>query len=235
MRIFNDHSVLSEAAAKIFIESAAQAIAERGQFLVALSGGTSPIALYQLLANRSIDWLHVHVFWGDERCVPMDDPGNNYGQAREALLNHVPIPAKNIHRIKSELKPADAAKDYKLVLKRFAEPPLAWPRLDLVLLGMGEDGHVASLFPGSPIESTEPVIAVTANYQQRPANRVTMTPLVLNTARQVLFLVSGQSKSETLASVLKGDYQPVQLPAQRIQPVDGKVTWLVDAQAAVKL
>ena len=235
MRIFRDLPALSAYAADLFVESAAQAIADRGRFLVALSGGTTPIALYGLLTRRPIDWTHVHVFWGDERCVPVDDPGNNYGQARGTLLNQVPIPSRNIHRVKSELDPPEAARDYAHVLKRFAAPPLAWPRFDLVLLGMGEDGHVASLFPGSPPEVAEPVIAVAANYQQRPANRVTLTPPVLNAARQVLFLVSGQSKSGTLASVLKGDYQPLELPAQRIQPADGKVTWLVDAGAAGKL
>jgi 6-phosphogluconolactonase len=205
MRIFNDHSVLSEAAAEIFVESAAQAIAERGRFLAALSGGTTPIALYRLLANRNVEWAHSHLFWGDERCVPVDDPGNNYGQAREALISHVSIPAKNVHRIQSELKPEGAAREYVRLLKRFAEPPLMWPRFDLVLLGMGADGHVASIFPGSPLEANKPVIAVTADTRQRPANRVTLTPPVLNAARHVLFLISGQSKAETLASVLKGD------------------------------
>lgn len=235
MRLFRDYSKLSRAAADIFVSSARQAVAERGRFLVALSGGTTPIALYRLLVTAAVGWGHVHVFWGDERCVPVEDAGSNYGQARHALLDRVTLPARNIHRIKSELKPAAAARDYAAVLKRFAEPPLDWPRFDLVLLGMGEDGHVASIFPGSPVIADTPVVAVTADYQDRPANRVTLTPPVFNSARHILFLISGASKSQTLASVLKGEPQPDRFPAQRIQPSEGRITWLVDAQAGALL
>ena len=235
LQIFEDLNSLSDAAARLFADSAARSISEHGRFLVALSGGNTPTETYRRLVPHEIDWDHVHVFWGDERCVPVDDPGNSYGQARDGLLSHVPIPEQNIHRIKSGLGPAAAAMDYTILLKRFAEPPLAWPRFDLVLLGMGEDGHTASLFPGSPTNVTDAVIAVTAHYQDRPANRVTLTPVVFNSARHVLFLVNGQSKSETLVNVLKGGYHPEQLPAQRIQPTDGDLTWFVDAAAARKL
>ena len=235
MRLFRDHLELSRAAADLFEDSARQAIATRGRFLVALSGGTTPVALYQRLVQSPIEWERVHVFWGDERCVPVDDPGNNYGQARLVLLSHVPLPAGNIHRIKSELKPAAAARDYAAVLKQFAEPPLNWPRFDLVLLGMGEDGHVASIFPGSRPESAVPVRPVTADYQDRPTQRVTLTPLVFNSARQILFLVSGAGKSKALAGVLKGAPRPDRFPAQRNQPADGIVTWLIDSQAGALL
>ncbi len=232
LQIFKDLSALSQSAAKLFIESAAQAIAERGRFLVALSGGNTPTPLYRLLVDAPMDWPRVHVFWGDERCVPVDDPGNSYAQARDVLLARVPIPADHVHRVQSDLEPAEAARAYAATLSGFRPP---WPRFDLALLGMGEDGHTASLFPGSPVDEASPVIAVTAHYQDRPANRVSLTPLVLNTARQIVFLVSGQSKSEALASVLKGDYHPEQLPAQRIHPKDGTLTWLVDEAAASKL
>jgi 6-phosphogluconolactonase len=235
MRIFNDHSRLSQAASKVFIRAADEAISARGRFLVAFSGGTTPIALYRQLSQAALDWPKLHVFWGDEHCTPSSDALNNYGQARQALLDHVPLPEANVHPIKAELRPEDAARDYALVLRQFAEAPLAWPRFDLVLLGMGEDGHIASLFPGSPVDVTEPVVAVTADYHDRPTNRVTLTPPVFNSARQILFLVSGVSKSDALANVLKGDSRPDQFPAQRIQPVDGKLTWMVDAQAASKL
>lgn len=235
MRIFNHHGILSKAAADLFIAEAGAAITERGRFLVAFSGGTTPIALYRLLVKAPIDWAHVHVFWGDERCVPVDDVSNNYGQARDALLSHVAIPAENIHRIESELKPAEAAEAYIQVLKGFAEPPLDWPRFDLVLLGMGPDGHTASLFPGSDVNVKEPVVAVTGDSQDRAFERVTLTPVVINAARHVVFLVSGKSKSEVLADVLKGEYHPDRLPAQRIQPTDGKLTWLVDAKAGANL
>ncbi len=234
VRIFKDTDELNRAAAEIFIELAAQAIRERGQFLVAFSGGSTPTVLYRLLARESVDWTRVHVFWGDERLVPPDDPQSNYGQAHKALLKHVPIPTENVHRVVSEMEPAAAAMDYALTLKRFASPPLDWPRFDLVLLGMGEDGHTASLFPGSSVDMTEPVIAVTAHYQGRPAERVTLTPLVFNSAREIMFLVAGAGKAVTLSHVLN-DISPVQYPAQRIRPTDGKVTWMVDDAAGQKI
>jgi 6-phosphogluconolactonase len=235
MRIFNDISRLTLAASRVFVREAGQALAARGRFMAVLSGGTTPIGLYQLLSQADLDWSKMHLFWGDERCVPVDNVENNYGQARKAWLQHVSIPEENIHRIKSELSPDKAAADYARVLEKFADPPLAWPRFDLVLLGMGADGHIASLFPGSPVDPAAPVIPVTADYHDRPTNRVTLTPRVFNSARHIIFLVSGVSKSQTLADVLKGDRQPAQLPAQRIQPADGKVTWMADAQAAGKL
>jgi len=239
INIFKSFHDLSLMAARLFVESSSQAIAKRGRFLVALSGGNTPTLLYQTLAGihyrNQINWAKVHAFWGDERCVPPDDPGNCYYQARLALLDHVDIPTDNIHRVQSDLEPASAAIDYAHTLKDFATPPLDWPCFDLVLLGMGEDGHTASLFPGSPVEVTSPTVAVTANYQDRPARRVSLTPLVFNSARQIVFLVSGGSKSETLASVLNGEYHPEQLPAQRIRPTDGEVIWLVDEAAASKL
>lgn len=235
VRIFKSVDELSRAAAELFVTLAAQAIRERGRFLVALSGGSAPTALYRLLAREPMDWTRVHVFWGDERLVPPDDPESNCGQAREVLLKHIPIPSENIHRVASELEPDDAARDYSRVLKEFADPPLDWPRFDLVLLGMGEDGHTASLFPGSPAEATEPVIAVTANYQGRPARRVTLTPLVFNAAQQVIFLVAGANKAITLNRVFN-DYNSLeQIPAKRIQPADGQVTWLVDEAAGSAL
>ncbi len=239
IKIFKDIHELSLAAADIFIETSSQAIRERGVFLTALSGGSTPNHLYQLLAGEpyrsQIDWAGVHVFWGDERCVPVDDPGNNYYQAQQALLDHVDIPADNIHRVLSNLEPASAALDYAQTLKNFSAPPLEWPRFDLVLLGMGDDGHTASLFPGSPVDATEPVIAVTANYQDRPAKRVSLTPRVLNSARKVIFLVTGFGKAVTLTQVFSDISNMDLLPARRIQPTDGELLWLVDEAAACKL
>lgn len=239
VRILKDLDEISRAAAHLFAEAAGQAIAGRGRFLAAFSGGNTPMGLYRLLAvephRARVDWTRTHVFWGDERCVPPDDPGNCYGQAKSVLLDHVAIPAENVHRIESTLEPAAAAMDYARRLKGFASPPLDWPRLDLVLLGMGDDAHTASLFPGSPLEAAAPTMAVTAHYQDRPANRVTLTPPVINAARRILFLVSGASKADALVNVLFGDYHPVNLPAQRIDPSDGQVTWLVDAAAGSKI
>ncbi|MFZ1041604.1 MAG: 6-phosphogluconolactonase [Anaerolineales bacterium] len=238
VRVFENLDSLSQAAAEFVVETSVQAIFGRGLFLIALSGGNTPAELYKSLAQspykEQIDWPRVHVFWGDERCVSIEDSENSYRQAYDALLSHVPIPAENIHRVKSDLEPAEAAKDYANVLKRFASPALDWPRFDLVLLGMGEDGHTASLFPGSEMNVSIPTLAITAQYQNRPANRVTLTPLVFNSARRIVFLVSGESKAQTLANVLYGGYHPEQLPAQRIDPTDGELIWMVDKLAAMQ-
>jgi 6-phosphogluconolactonase len=234
VKIFNGIDELSQYAANLFVEIANQAIAERGCFLTALSGGSTPMRLYKLLGNQfqdKVDWSHTHFFWGDERCVPIDDTGNNYGQTKKVLFDKINIPNENIHRVLSELEPDSAAADYARTLKSFAEPPLNWPCFDLILLGMGDDGHTASLFPGSPVDVDSPTLAVTAHYQGRPANRVTLTPKVLNNARNVIFLVAGKSKSETLKKVLGNLRIPEDLPAQRIAPVDGNLDWLIDQDA----
>ena len=239
VRVFDDLRALSAAAASVFIESAGQSVTREGRCLVALSGGSTPTSLYELLAQApyaaQVDWPRLHVFWGDERCVPPEDSESNYRQAGDALLRRVPIPAENIHRVMGEAEPAQAAVAYALTLKAFASPRLDWPLFDLVLLGMGEDGHTASLFPGSEVEVSAPTAAVTAQYRGRPANRVTLTPVVFNAARCALFLVSGERKSEAVANVLNGNYQPERLPAQRIRPADGELIWMLDRAAASRL
>ena len=240
IRIFNDLEALSRAAADLFVVQSAAAIAERERFLVALNGGGTPTRLFELLATEyagQVDWNNVHVFWGDERCVPPEDPGSSYGQAREILLSHVPIPDENVHRIKGELGPVEAAKDYAQTLREYASASHMWPRFDLVYLGMGEDGHTASLFPGSPLYVPEPTLPVTAHYQDRPANRVTLTPIVFNSARLLAFMATGEKKADTLAEVLSDEHtrNPAQYPAQRIRPAHGRVIWLVDQAAANKL
>ena len=238
IRIFKDFEILSRHAANIFVEQAVKAIAERDRFLVALNGGNTPTRLFQLLATdykNKVDWNKTYIFWGDERCVPPNDAGSCYGQAKEILLDHVDIPEKNIHRIKGELKPASASTEYTQTLKSFAEGTLEFPRFDLVYLGMGEDGHTASLFPGSTVNVSEPTLPVTAHYQDRPANRVTLTQLVFNHAHMVVFMATGEKKAVTLAEVLSDRYNPEQYPAQRINPKDGELIWLVDEDAAGKL
>lgn len=236
LRIFKDNDALSKAATDIFIQVAKHAIETRKRFLVALSGGGTPSGLYRLLANEhhrnEVNWKKTFVFWGDERCVPPDDPGSNYYQANEILLKHMPLPKENTLRVKGELQPERASNAYAHTLKDFADPGLDWPRFDLVLLGMGEDGHTASLFPGSPVEASSPTLAVTGHYQGRPAKRVTLTPLVFNSARKVLFLVTGKSKAVILNQVLSDVLHQEQYPAQRIRPTDGQVIWLVDEAAA---
>lgn len=236
VRVFQDLDALSSAAAAVFLAASSQAILERGRCLVALSGGVTPRPLYGLLARSPyrelVDWSHLHAFWGDERMVPIEDLENSYRAAHDILLGRVPVPAENIHRMQTELDPESAAADYARVLKEYATPPLNWPRFDLVLLGMGDDGHTASIFPGSPVETDRPVIAVNAHYGDRPTSRVTLTPLVFNSARSILFLVSGKSKSKVVADVLYGKRRPEALPAQRINPVEGEVIWMLDQGAA---
>lgn len=229
IKIFKDSDELSQSAAETFAVLADQAIAERGRFLVSLSGGSTPMKLYARLANEKVDWAHVHFFWGDERCVPVDNPGNTYGVMRGIFFDK--IGTTNIHRIESELEPASAAQAYAHTLSGFADAPFDFPRFDLVLLGMGDDGHTASLFPGSPVDIETSTIAVTAQYQDRPANRVSLTPKVFNQAREIWFLVTGTGKAETLRRVIKGEKNLEHLPAQRIQPIDGKLVWMIDEAA----
>jgi 6-phosphogluconolactonase len=180
-----------------------------------------------------IPWDQVHLFWGDERCVPPDDPGSNYHLAGETLISQVPIPPENVHRMRGELEPGAAARAYERELHDYFCGPR--PRFDLVLLGLGEDGHTASLFPDSPLlaEAERLVAPATALYQDRPAQRLTLTLPAINSARQVLFLVGGSAKSQIVQSVVEGPAG--QLPAQRIQPTAGQLTWLLDAAAASSL
>jgi 6-phosphogluconolactonase len=238
--IFPDLEALSQEAAGRFVRLAR----ECDPFSVALSGGGTPQRLYELLAappfRECVPWERVHIFWGDERAVPPDHPGSNYHQAREALLEHVPLPPGNVHRVRGELGPDAAARAYADELRAFFGA--RWPAFDLLLLGLGDDGHTASLFPGSTLlttngsaalrETEQPVLGLTAQYQDRPARRVTLTPPAINAARNVFFLVSGATKAQTLWAVLYGPHQPDLFPAQVVRPADGHVLWLVDEEAA---
>jgi 6-phosphogluconolactonase len=238
IRIFKNGEDLSQYAAGLFVERSAEAIQERGRFLVALNGGSTPTRMFELLGSKfreSVDWSRTHIFWGDERMVAPDHPESSYGQARGLFLQHVPIPAGNVRRVQTELGADQAAREYSLTLQQFAEPTLEQIHFDLVYLGMGEDGHTASLFPGSPLDSREPVIPVTATYQGRPAQRITLTPLVINHARMVAFMATGEKKALMLAEVLSGRYDPERYPAQRIDLKTGKIIWLVDEDAASRL
>jgi len=241
VKIFPNTSVMSLAAADIFSEQVNEAGKKQHSVHVALSGGSTPTKLFQLLSQspyqETIPWEKIHFYWADERCVPPEDAESNYGQAWQSLLSKVPVPAQNIHRVKGELEPKAAAQDYIVQLKQNATGALSWPVFDCVLLGMGDDGHTASLFPGqvNSAETTSPAIAVTADYMGRPANRVTLTPLVFNSARHILFLVSGENKARALSEVINGASDPLHFPAQRIRPVNGDVTWIIDQDAAALL
>jgi 6-phosphogluconolactonase len=238
VRVFQNADGLSRAAARLVVEAAAESIAARGQFTLALNGGQTPLQLLELLGTEyrtKIDWERCHLFWGDERCVPPDHPESSFGMANAHLLRNVTVPAGQIHRIHGESGPVQAAREYTIALAQHAAPGLSWPRFDLVLLGMGEDGHTASLFPGSDPDAAGPVLPVVAHYQGRPAERVTLVPQVFNSAWLVLFMVTGEAKAATLKRVLSGPFDPGQLPAQRIDPGDGKLIWLADQAAASEL
>ena len=238
IEVFSDKAALSVGAAEKFLEIAQEAVEKNGRFLMALSGGGTPLGLFKLLAQspyaEQFPWRQTHVFWGDERLVPPDDDGSNYKQAHDVLLSKVNIPTNQIYRAKGEAQPDEAVIDYANKLRELTESNRRWPVFDLILLGMGSDGHTASLFPG-PIpanEKTEPVIAVTAGYDGRPAHRITFTPLVINDARYVIFLVAGKNKQEALTAVRLGPPDLEKWPSQRIKPQNGRLTWLLDADAA---
>lgn len=233
---------LAGAAAELTTRVLSTAVAQKGVASFVLAGGGTPMGLYRALAApplaQAIPWAHVHFFWGDERLVPPDDPGSNYAAAAGALLAPLSIPPDHVHRMRGELPAEEATADYDERLRAWAaahDPgaPHPWPRFDLVLLGLGEDGHTASLFPGSPAAGG-PVAAVKADYQGRPAGRVTLTPLALNDAHHVVFLASGSGKAEAVYNTLRTD-DSLRLPAQRIRPAAGRVTWLLDRAAAATL
>ena len=242
--VYPDNESLIVGAADLIVESAARAIAARGRFTLALSGGNTPRPVYARLATEGyrdrIDWSKVLIFFGDERCVPPDNPGSNYLMVRTALLDQVPIPPGNVYRIRGEDAPEKAAADYTDALQHTfggdsaigGPPPEGF---DLILLGMGDNGHTASLFPGLAAV-TERARWVMAQYVEVVDMwRVTMTPVIINAARQVVFLVSGANKAEMLQRVLEGPYEPVVLPSQVVKPVSGELRWLLDQPAAAKL
>ena len=237
IRVLNAPQELFQAAAAEFIALAEDAIRDHGRFAVALSGGSTPRGLYSLLASEVVPrlpWDKIYAFWGDERHVPPDHPDSNYRMAREALLAKVAIPSENVFRIEAETKDADAAaKSYEETLKRFFGLQSGQlPRFDLILLGLGPDGHTASLFPGSAALA-ETTRLVMANWVEKfKTFRITFTYPVLNSAASVMFLVSGADKSAAVRDVLKGKGD---LPAGRVRPENGRVMWLLDRAAASSL
>jgi 6-phosphogluconolactonase len=231
--VYDGSADVATALAELFVARGRDAIAARGTFSVALSGGTTPKATYTLLAQApyadALDWDEVEIFFGDERCVPPDHDQSNYKMAYGAFLGPLGIPSGHIHRMRGEDDPAAAAAAYhdELIAALGAHP-----RFDLVMLGMGPDGHTASLFPGNdPL--TDDAKLVRAVYSQSQSQwRITLTPAVLNAARTVVFAVTGAEKTKTLAAVREGPYDPKTYPAQIIVPVDGDLVWLVDRAAA---
>ncbi len=239
LRVFSDLDQLSDAAADMVVNHAATAIQTRGRFTFVLSGGSTPRLLYQKLTEPSrcdqIAWSKVHFFWGDERTVPPDDEQSNFRMANEALLSHLDIPPDHIHRLRGEAADLDAAAEqYQQTIAHVfgVSPDSEPPAFDLVLLGMGGDGHTASLFPHTEALSEKKRWVVPNRVPELDTNRLTMTIPLLNRAKEVVFLVKGKDKSQRFAEVLKGPRHPEKLPSQFIHPVCGTLTWLVDQEAA---
>jgi 6-phosphogluconolactonase len=239
VKIFDDADKVAHAAAARFVELGQAAIAERGRFAVALAGGSTPKRVYELLASESykeqLEWSKVHIFFGDERCVPPDDAESNYRMANEALLSRVRLPSKNIHRMNGVGDAVANARLYEDEMRTFFNDA-GWPRFDLILLGMGDDGHTASLFPGTKVLNEQEAWVAGIWIEKLGAYRITLTMLAINHAAHIFFLVTGESKAERLAEVLKGGHGPaMRLPAQLIKPLDGSLAWFVDREAAAHL
>ena len=248
VRVYRDPGELALKAARRFARLADQYVVGCGRFTVALSGGSTPKAMFSVLAEdpflNTVPWSSIYFFWGDERCVPPDHPDSNFRMTHETLLSKVPVPQQNIFRVPAELPDSTkAAEQYGATLTTFflaghdadrtGTAPLSnLPRFDLVFLGMGPDGHTASLFPHTTaLQAGEKIVV--ANYVEKfKAYRITLTAATINNARNITFLAAGEDKTETLRNVLEGQYQPEVYPSQLIQPRNGTLLWMVDEAAA---
>jgi 6-phosphogluconolactonase len=234
--VYPDAEALAQAAAKLFVDQAKAAIADHGRFSVNLSGGNTPKRVFEVLAGKpyrdQAPWQQIHVFWGDERCVPPDDPRSNYRMTKLALLDHVPIPPAQIHPIAGDIDPAESARQYETLMKSFfAGGP---PRFDLIYLGLGENGHTASLFPHTPVLDEKVRWVKEVYVDEVKMWRITMSAPVLNEGKVLAFLVAGGSKAAVLREVREGPYDPKRLPSQLIKPTSGELIWMVDRAAAGK-
>jgi 6-phosphogluconolactonase len=238
VRIFGTAEEVAAAAAERFAGLAREAVAARGAFSVALAGGNTPRRVYELLAEEELSgrvpWPDVHVFFGDERAVAPDADESNFRMAREALLSRVPVLGEHVHRIEGLGDAAANASRYEDELRGFFGDA-DWPRFDLVMLGMGDDGHTASLFPETTVLHERAAWAAPVWVEKLRAWRITLTAPAINAARHVLFLVSGAGKAARLREVLRGGRDPQRLPARLIGPADGNLEWFVDRAAAAEL
>jgi 6-phosphogluconolactonase len=238
IEVLSDLEALSLHAAWIFVSASKNSIASKKRFAVAISGGSTPRRLYTLLGSDAyhhrVDWQAVHFFWVDERCVPKEDEVSNFRMAFDALLSKIALPQKNIHRIKGEETPDKAARDYEEEIRRFFGESER-PGFDLIILGVGEDGHTASLFPGSKSLEERVRLAIPVYLGEPGKNRITLTLPVLNNADQLLFLVAGPSKAGVLSEILGDGEKRKGFPAGLVCPAHGNMTWLIDQEAARKL
>lgn len=224
--IYPDIDTLSHEAAQYVVRIASESIVTHGRFTIALSGGTTPRTLYGLLGSEpyrgQIDWALVHIFWSDERCVPPDSPDSNYHMAHEVLLSQIPIPAQQVHRMPADQPNRNAASQEYSVEMQHTFGTNSVPSFDLIQLGMGPEGHTASLFPHQASLHEQQHLVIPVSVPKPPPDRLTFTPPVLNAARNVLFLVTGADKADALHAVLEGPYQPDEYPAQIVRPPRAK-------------
>ncbi|MDQ2937991.1 MAG: 6-phosphogluconolactonase [Acidobacteriota bacterium] len=233
--VFDTSEQVAIAAAQRFVEYAQEAVSDHGFFSVTLAGGNTPRRVYEILGTEDfkshISWRDVHLFFGDERCVPPDDPDSNYRMVYESMISKIPIPSSRVHRIIGEGDADANAQSYERELKSFFAG-LSWPRFDLVLLGMGDDGHTASLFPGDEALNDATGWVTKTRIERLKQDRITLTVPVFNHAAHAMFLVTGEGKAKRLVEVLRGPFDPKRLPAQAIQLVSGSLQWLIDKAAA---
>jgi 6-phosphogluconolactonase len=240
LHVYKNVDELSQAAAAWIANLITETLTQKGRFTIVLSGGSTPQKLHNILANtpykQNIEWSKVHFFWGDERDVPFEDNRNNAKMAYDTLLNHVPVPAHHIHIIHTNIDAAASATAYEARLKRYFPIDAALiTTFDLVLLGMGDDGHTLSLFPGTPVIHEQEKWVTSFYLEAQQMNRITLTAPIVNRAANIAFLTAGANKAVVLKEVLEGEYNPDKYPSQIIKPVTGNVHWFIDEAAAAKL
>ncbi len=237
LHVYNNSSEVIEELAKWITFYISKTLQKQDRFTIALSGGETPKALYKLLATEAycnkIDWNKMHIFWGDERVVPFTDDSNNAKMAFEALLNNVAIPEENIHKMQTDLNPDIAANEYESLLHQYFDSSTS--SFDLVLLGMGKDGHTLSLFPASLILQEQKHWVNSVFVEGQNMYRITLMPSIVNKASKVIFLVTGTDKAKTLKSVLHDPLQTDHYPAQLINPLNGELHWFIDEEASQDL
>jgi 6-phosphogluconolactonase len=238
LHVFKDAGELSSSVAKWIAETIGDSLKKQDRFTIALSGGSTPQRLHKILAaspyKEQVDWSKLHVFWGDERAVPFEDSRNNAKMAYDTLLNFVPVPAAQIHVMRTDIAPEQSAAEYEKILHQYF--PLNGPSysFDLVLLGMGDDGHTLSLFPGTEVIHEEKAWAKAFFLKAQDMYRITLTKSIVNRSARVAFLTTGTSKAHALKEVLEGPYHPDLYPSQEIRPA-GELHWFVDQAAAAGL
>ena len=228
-------------AARTIVDCADESVASRGKFTIALSGGSTPRKLYELLSSADwaakMPWNKTEFFWGDERYVPSSDPASNFHMTQEAMLQRVNVPAANVHRVRTEeAEPSRAAELYEQEIRQLVPSSGdGLPHFDLILLGLGTNGHTASLFPYQPALHEKPRLVVAEYIEEVKMTRVSMTAPLINAARQILFLALGQDKATVIREIIAGPFDPERLPAQLIRPTGGRLKWIIDPAAAEKL